>query len=77
MDAAAGGADDSVIIDFFTTVVAILHVSLSFRGGPLPCFLFLQKQGRRHKVCAPEFTLSDCSGGDVLTRRTAPSCDGT
>ena len=42
-----------------------------------PAFIFLQKQGRRHKVCAPEFTLRDCSGGDVLTRRTAPSCDGT
>ena len=29
---------------------------LSFRGGLLPCFFILQKQGRRHKVCAPEFT---------------------
>lgn len=51
--AATGGADDSVIIDFFSTVVAVFHIVLSFRGGLLPCFYFFAKTGAQAQGLRP------------------------
>ena len=50
---AAGGADDGVIIDFFTTVIAVFHIVLSFRGGLLPCFFIFAKTGAQAQGLRP------------------------
>lgn len=76
--AAAGGADDSVIIDFFSTVVAVFHIVLSFRGGALPYCYICKSRGRRPCACALCIHFGVYSPHDeLLTRRHTPSCGGT